>query len=112
MVEEKILLLQLILEDIRGNWGWDLDDRVAEALELAVDLDLASHIESIEEFKDLCDKGDVDGRYFRCHYTDGGYEKMEELHGLEPTYKDKSDWFKAQVTILTYPECRFKDWED
>ena len=29
--EEKILLIKLILEDIRGNWGWENGNRDAEA---------------------------------------------------------------------------------
>ena len=33
--EEKILLLQLILKDIRGNWAFDLEERVEYASDLA-----------------------------------------------------------------------------
>lgn len=111
MREEKILLLQLILEDIRGNWGWGLEDRVNVALDLASELDLRPHIDRINEYNDRCLDGDNDGRFFRCHYENGGYEDMMELHCLESTIQDKSDWFKSQVGVLTYPDVRFDDWD-
>lgn len=109
--KEKLLLLQLLLEDIRGNWGWDLKDRVDMALDLASELDLRPHIDRLHEYNDRCSDGDNDGRFFRCHYGFGGYEDMKELHGLEPTIQDKSDWLKSQVWILTYPDVRFDDWD-
>ena len=36
--EEKILLIKLILEDIRGNWGWENGNRGEEAYELSREL--------------------------------------------------------------------------
>lgn len=109
---EKLLLLQLILEDIRGNWGFDLEPRVDEALYLAQDLELPEFIKSIKEYKDDCANGYNDGRFFRMHYERGGYENLEELHGLSPTIIDKSDEFKKNIGVLTYPEYRFNDWGD
>ena len=110
--EEKLLLLQLILEDVRGNWGWNLGSRIDSALELAIVLDLKPHISSIKEYLVNCADGDNDGRFFRMNYKYGGYENMEELHGLEPTIMDKSDEFKSEVYVLIYPENRFDDWEE
>lgn len=109
---EKLLLLQLILEDIRGNWGFDLEPRVDEALDLAQDLELPEFIKSIKEYKENCVCGDTDGRFFRNSYEDGGYEGMEMLHGLTPTIVDKSEMFKRNVGILNNPEYRFEDWKD
>lgn len=110
--EEKLLLLELILQDIRGNWGWNLDDRVDRALELAEELELDEFINSIKEYEEECESGDNDGRFFRMTYQYGGYEGMDELHGLSHTIIDKSDEFKAEIYILTYPENRFDDWDD
>lgn len=110
--EEKLLLLQLILKDIRGNWGYNLGKRVDKALDLANDLKLDEFIESIKEYREDCKEGYNDGRFFRMSYEDGGYEDMEELHGLKHTIVDKSNEFKSEIRILTYPENRFDDWEE
>jgi len=114
--EEKILALQLILEDIRGNWGWNLEERVSEALDLAKELSFEDDIynemvNSINEYKLDCADGDNDGRYFRDSFP-CGYEGMDKLHKLTKTYKDKSNGFKSCVSCLTYPENRFTDYEE
>jgi hypothetical protein len=114
--KEKILALQLILEDIRGNWGWNLSERVSDALDLANELSVedsrfAEMVESIKEYKSDCANGDNDGRYFRNSFP-YGYEGMDKLHNLTKTYHDKSSEFKADVSSLTYPENRFVDWKE
>lgn len=110
---EKILLLQLILIDIRGNWADHLEERTEKALELAKELNLKAHIESIEEYIEECGFGDNDGRFFRMSYEEGGYENMEILHGLRcDTVMKKSDAFKEAIGILTYPDYRFTDWKE
>lgn len=111
-IEEKLLLLQLILQDIRGNWGFDLERRVDKALKIAEGLELDVFVESINEYKQNCEDGYDDGRYFRMDYKDGGYEGMEELHKLAHTITDKSDEFKSEIYILTYPDMRFDDWDE
>jgi hypothetical protein len=103
---EKTLLLQLILEDIRGNWAYDLDSRVLMARELAEELSLKAHQDRIDAFEY------DDGRHFRTSYLDGGYEGMEVLHGLSQTIADKSPEFQQAAAILTYPEYRFDDWDE
>ena len=109
---EKVLLLQLILEDIRGNWGWDLEGRVEKALDLAIELKLTPHIEAIKEFLEDMKTGDEDGRVFRGDYKWGGYLNMEELHELSPSILDKSKSFQINAeNILTYPEHRFTNWD-
>ena len=116
MNNEKILALQLILEDIRGNWGFDLEDRVYSALKLSEELeneyeDFKQMTNTIKEFKDDMESNYeyIDGRFFRDSFPNG-YEGMDKIHSLEHTYKDKSDEFKRTVNCLTYPEYCFKDW--
>lgn len=110
--DEKTLLLQLILEDIRGNWGWDLEHRIEEALDLAMELDLKQHIEKIQDFLGDMETGDQDGRIFNEDYEDGGYGNIKELHGLSPSILDKSIAFQINAeNVLTYPENRFIDWD-
>jgi hypothetical protein len=112
--EEKGLLLQLILEDLRGNWGDDPGHRATEAKVIATELGLAKTRERIDQyFEGASEFGDWDGRHFRCDFIKyGGYYGMETIHNLPKTIKDKSDEFKtAALNILTYPEYRFEDWE-
>jgi len=111
--DEKILALQLILEDIRGNWGWNLEERVSYSLDLAKELSKEDErfkgmVDSINEYIDDCSNGDNDGRYFRSSFPDG-YEGMNKLHKLKRTYNDKSDGFKSNVSCLTYPKDIFED---
>lgn len=112
--KEKTLLLQLILEDLRGNWGYDAPIRALKARELAKELGLDKHYERIKSYmKESNECGDWDGRYFRCSKEHGGYEGMDEMHGLTKTLKDKSEEFKKEaLDILTYPEYRFDDYEN
>ena len=123
--QEKTLLLELILRDLRGNWN-NPRPRAKKALALAEELELPVYISSIKTYIGSSEEyGDWDGRYFRCSTKSGGYEGMEELHGLYSTKKDedgneehyytfadKSDEFKKEAeAILTYPESRFEDYE-
>ena len=122
--KEKILLVQLLLQDIRGNWGWEKRGRIGSRAEVAKDLckeikDETNDISyktlaaSCKEYIDSSKaQGDWDGRWFREPFPNG-YENMDELHGLKHTYMDKSDGFKILAeAYLTYPEYRFEDWED
>jgi hypothetical protein len=123
-IKEKILLVQLLLLDIRGNWGWEQYGnaplsraRMAKDLceEIAYDIndnDYLALADSCSEYIEHCYDGYGDGRWFRDQFP-MGYEGMDELHGLAFTYKDKSDEFKSIAeAYLTYPENRFDDWED
>lgn len=117
-IKEKLLALQVILEDIRGNWGYDLEERVDKAEELVDSImknekyseDMEYMKESINSFRDDMKEGYADGRSFRCEYP-CGYENMDKIHGLSKTYQDKSDDFKKCVSCLTYPQNRFEDVE-
>lgn len=107
--EEKLLLLQLILEDLRGNWGWEKEERQPFALQLANELigvkGMSTLVERISDYN----TGE-DGRYFRATYPCGYYE-MEATHGLKKTFKDKTEEFKGLAArYLTYPEYAFSDY--
>lgn len=125
---EKILLLQLILEDLRGNWS-NPRQRAELALSLAKELEMPVFVSNIERYMSSSEGfGDWDGRYFRDSHERGGYEGMHVLHNLFTmkvpewekegkeypyyTFADKSDEFKkAAEDILTYPESRFEDYD-
>jgi hypothetical protein len=106
---EKMLLLDLLLQDIRGNWGWENNSRTDLALQLANELGLGEHINRINSYLRLDYR---DGRHFRIAFENGGYEGMKNHHDLEYTFNDKSEEFrKLALEYLTYPEYRFADIE-
>ena len=110
--EEKILLVELLLRDIRGNWV-----RTNKRLKTAYTLceELSTDEVYGEEFKVLAkeikDWDKSDGRYFRSEFP-YGYEMMGYTHKLPYTYKDRSNEFKDMAKLLTYPEYSFSDWEN
>ncbi len=110
--EEKILALQLLLEDMRGSFplrGWD-DIRMVEAKKLADELGFKAHSESIQELGDYDDYRD--GRHFRTSVERGGYEGMSSWHNLARTFHDKSVEFRKFITsTLEYPDSSFEDWK-
>ena len=116
--KEKILLVQLILEDIRGNWAYEAEDRAVKAKELCKELAKETGSYDYEILADYCDTyissskkwDDWDGRFFRQRFP-MGYEGMDKLHHLKPRYLDKSRAFKELADkYLTHPEYRFDDW--
>lgn len=122
-VKEKILLVELLLRDIRGNWGYwgvgrDAEERALKAKELCEEIAKETCDDRYNKLAASCDKyiecskdcGDWDGRWFRSEFPEG-YENMSELHGLSYTFKDKSNEFQSVVKeYLTYPEHAFEDW--
>ena len=111
--EEKILLLQLILEDIRGNWADFLEERFNKAIEICNEL--IGELKDVEILKEKIENIDYEDSWFdgRCFRTDypKGYQGMDSLHNLEKTFNDKSEDFKKCCEVLTYPENRFTDKE-
>lgn len=121
-IKEKIFLIQMLLEDIRGNWGYSFgiataEERAEKAKELCEEVAKELNDECYLTLADTCSQyikacDDYDGRYFRDDFP-YGYINMDSLHGLTHTYHDKSEEFKGVATsFLTHPECRFNDWED
>lgn len=112
--EEKILLIKLILEDIRGNWGWENGNRAGEAYKLSKELYKSTNDEKWDKLSDRIAryKYGEDGRYFRNDFPNG-YIGMESLYSITETYEDKSNEFKTEVEeYLTYPEYRFEDFRE
>ena len=118
-------MVQLLLEDIRGNWGYawggaDAEHRALKAKQLCEEISAELNDNNYAVLTSTCDEyikgsieyGDWDGRFFREPFP-RGYENMAALHGLESTYKDKSGEFRFVAdSYLTYPENRFDDWEE
>lgn len=119
--KEKILLIQLLLEDIRNNWddSHKAESRVLKAKSLCEEV--ASEINN-DEFillADFCDtyikigkrQNDWDGRFFRSPFP-MGYERMDKFHNLKHTYHNKSKDFKSVAReYIISPELIFNDWE-
>lgn len=123
-VNEKILLVQLLLEDIRGNWGGvigtgcDALARAEKASSLCEEIANELHNDDYLALASSCNTYiagyfyDNDGRWFRYTFPKG-YIGMDKLHGLEHTYEDKSNEFKFVADeYLTFPEYRFEDWKE
>ena len=121
-IAEKILLVQLLLYDIRCNWGWENDNgncsRAIKARDLCEELARELNDDRFMTLASCCNEYtasyciDGDGRYFRNVFP-YGYEDMETLHNLAATFLDKSDEFKELAeTYITFPDTKFDDWED
>ena len=110
--DEKILMLQILLEDMRGSFplaGWG-DRRMTQAHALATELGLEAHAARIVQLAE--DDDYRDGRHFRVGHEYGGYEGMGALHPLKSTFHDKSVEFRRFATgLLEFPEYRFEDWD-
>lgn len=121
--KEKILLVQLLLEDIRNNclcnYGSNPEDRALKAKSLCEEIAREINNDEYLILADNCDVyissskrwGDWDGRFFRQQFP-MGYERMDKLHNLKPTYKNKSNDFKSVIKeYIASPELLFNDWE-
>lgn len=114
--EERVLLLECILRDIRGNWGYDLDRRVKKAKDLATELSIYFDskfysilgVISAYEWK-IKFEGEKDGRFFRGVFP-YGYEEMNTIHNLDYILENKSNKFKKDVNFyLTNSWAIFED---
>lgn len=119
--KEKILLIQLLLEDIRDDWS---DSRSAKNRALKAKSlceEVASEINNNEFtiLADFCDTyintsqrwDDWDGRFFRQPFP-MGYERMDKFHNLKHTYNNKSKDFRSVIEeYISSPEFIFEDWE-
>lgn len=95
--EEELLLLQLILEDLRGCWFCNTLERAEEAKKLAEKLGYSKTITLIDEFMDETKAEEQDGRDLCSSFEKwGGYEGMDSLHNLPRTVKGKSKEFLYQ----------------
>lgn len=117
--KEKILLVQLLLEDIGYDCEHNADGRALKAKSLCEELAIESRNDDFTLLADFCDTyvrsskrwGDWDGRFFRQSFP-MGYNNMDKLHGLKHTYKNRSDDFKSIVNeFMTSLEYIFADLE-
>lgn len=123
--KEKMLMVQLLLTDIRCNWGngWvgkSAEERALRAKSLCEEIANETNNDEFTLLADFCDTyinsskrwGDWDGRFFRQPFP-MGYEHMDKLHGLKATYNNKSNDFKSMAKeYITSPEFIFGDWEN
>ncbi len=112
--EEKMLMIQSLLYDVRCNWGDNCRERVELAMNLCDDLSDFGGFDVLKvrckEFIAWMDKERLDGRFFRKAFP-YGYYYMEDIHKLPKTYKDKDNEFKELVKeYITYPEYCFDDY--
>ena len=116
--KEKILLIQLLLEDIRGNWADNAEDRALKAKSLCEEVASETKNNEFMILAEFCDTyintskrwDDWDGRFFRQTFP-MGYEKMDKLHNLKPTFNNKSKDFQTIAKeYITSPWLRFSDW--
>jgi len=108
-INEKILLIELLLWDVRLNFADKVSPRVKFAKTLCMELggDFEILAKDCDEF--LKDRY-RDGRYFRDDFPHG-YEGMETLHNLSNTYQDKSlEFQKYAKTYITCPDYIFSDY--
>lgn len=118
--KEKILLVQLLLEDIRRNDNYDNEKRASKAKTLCEELAHETQNDDYMILADFCDTyinigkkyNDWDGRFFRSAFP-MGCERMSKLHGLNLMIKNKSNDFQTVVKqYLNNPEDAFIDWTE
>ena len=116
---EKILLVQLLLEDVKEDWSHEAGRRAAKAKSLCEEIAKEMQNDEYSILADFCDTyiksskrlDDWDGRFFRQPFP-MGYEKMDKLHNLKHTIKNKSKDFQIVAKeFLISPELAFNDWE-
>ena len=107
--EEKLLLLELLMKDVRGAFPENTqDERLLKILELSEELGLDNLYNETQEWLRHCDY--LDGRQFRdCNMN---YDVISKMHSLKPTYKDKSYNFCKEAMIIKYKEYIFSDYKN
>jgi hypothetical protein len=96
--EELKTAIGSILRDIRGNWGWNYEERLEEVIELLKDLKNylpdEPRIDSIIRIAEEELEQPTDGRIFR-----GGY-----LYGYASEEGRSQEVYDYLLNVLTYPE--------
>lgn len=97
--DEKIFLLANILESVRNNWAWGVEERLDDAMELANELKLKEVADCIHEY---IEEDYSDGRYFRdCGY---GYYYLYELTSIDRD-ASISEELSKELEILNKEYC-------
>lgn len=106
-IEEKLLLLEVLMRDMRGSFPQGNDVRLEKAIAIARELELDGVVKDIERFKE---DEYMDGRWFRS--SPWGYDYIKSLRSdKDNTIINKSEEFKEEVEWLEFPEYLFIDWE-
>lgn len=117
--KEKILLVQVLLEDIEYYYDNNAENRAEKAKSVCAELANETRNDEYLILADFCDTyikigkrhNDWDGRFFRQSFP-MGYNGMDKKHGLKHTYHNRSDDFKSTVIeYMSAPEFVFKDLE-
>lgn len=126
---EKILLIECLLRDIRGNWSELVlrrlklvqklcnmitkDESVDESLRKSFSILSKSCADGASYYRDADYFDYFDGRMFRDEFP-YGYEEIDQIHKIPKPYKlaDRSDEFKKLVNeFITTPHYVFSDVE-
>lgn len=117
--KEKILLVQLLLEDLENNCTHNPDKRAAKAKSLCEEITKETRNDEYLILADFCDTyiktgkrwGDWDGRLFRQTFP-MGHKSMGKLHNLKPTYNNRSNDFQSVAKeYIVLPNLVFSDLE-
>lgn len=104
--QEMYLLLELLMFDMRMDFPQERKDyRLQKAIELADSLKLHGLYEQIREWSF---NSYLDGRFFRD--IDMNYNRINQYHNLETTYRDKSLQFLDEAICLHAKEYIFSDY--
>jgi len=114
--KEKFLLLQILMTDIRMDFATPArqDQRVEKCLDLAfslrdtlldgkhsaADVARARPLWRVIERLGVYLTGRYEGGYLRAPFKDGGYEEMENVHGLPFSPAGRSDWFCVELQCI------------
>lgn len=110
--EEKRSLMILLMEDLRGSWGRNAEERSNRVRELAVELGYSLTVTLCDQYtENIREYGNDDGRHFRCDFTDdGGYENPPfEVHR---EIEGRSNEFVEAAGLMNNPGSHFDDWAD
>ena len=105
--EEKVLLIEVLLQDVRNNWSSLTTERVETAAKLCDELGGEFAILSLT-CREFLEDSVVDGRFFREDFP-YGYIGMDKMHRLDRRLEGKSEDFVALAEkLVTCPGMAFK----
>lgn len=112
--EEKLLLLDVLLQDFCGNWGAsDTKKRYPLVVKLCEELVSQYPIQEVQKSVLKFPEADFYGDgYFHGSYQEGGYEELQELHQLPVTFRDKKHEFKTVASEYVTTSGLFEDIEE
>lgn len=101
-IEEKVLLIELLMKDLTLNCTYYPRKRIYKAIELCLDIDrpafnilaatLGSYATGLDNFT-----ADEKYNYFKDYDFPYGYKHMKHIYKLPYTFRDKSPDFKLHA---------------